>query len=132
VVVSGDTAPCEAVVQLAKGADVLIHECTMPPAGVITTGTFSKPLRSGPNRGTGHTTPVELGRIAKEAGVKKVIATHFGLYTSVPAAIEMAANFFGPRGVGPEVWPAIANEIRQNFDGPIVLATDGLVVRVGS
>ena len=30
VAFSGDTAPCEAVVRLARDADVLIHECTFP------------------------------------------------------------------------------------------------------
>ena len=75
--------------------------------------------------------PAEIGQIAARAGVKKVVATHFGLYTRVPAAIRMAANFFGPEGVGPEVWPAIAAEIERHYDGPVVLAEDALVIRVG-
>lgn len=130
VVVSGDTAPCEAVIELSKGASILVHECTYPPPGLAKSGTFSRPPE-GRGPGTGHTTPIELGKLAAKAGVKKLVATHFGLYTRWPAAIEMTANFFGPEGVGPEVWPAIVGEIRKNYDGPIVIAEDALVIRVG-
>jgi ribonuclease Z len=130
VVVSGDTAPCQAVIDLARDASVLVHECTFPPPGLAKSGTFSRPPE-GRGPGTGHTTPIELGKLAAKAGVKKLVATHFGLYTRWPAAIEMTANFFGPDGVGPEVWPAIVGEIQKNYHGPIVIAEDALALRVG-
>lgn len=129
VVISGDTSPSENVVQLAKGADLLIHECTYPPSGVLSAGAFSHAPKPG-EPSTGHTTPAELGELARRAQVKKLVATHFGPITAVPAAREMSANFFGPRGAGPEVWPAISAEVKKNYPGPLVLAEDALVIRV--
>ena len=68
---SGDTSPCDAMIELARNADVLFHECTFPEAFVefrkkSGVGTFA------------HTPPSDLGRIARDAGVKSLVATHFG------------------------------------------------------
>ncbi|MHA2190965.1 MAG: MBL fold metallo-hydrolase [Candidatus Thorarchaeota archaeon] len=61
VVYTGDTAPCREVVELAKGTDVLIHECNWldgkHPKGV-------------------HTSPSELTRIVEEIVPKKVFLVH--------------------------------------------------------
>ncbi|MHA1904619.1 MAG: MBL fold metallo-hydrolase [Candidatus Thorarchaeota archaeon] len=61
VVYTGDTAPCRDVVELAKGTDVLIHECNWldgkHPIGV-------------------HTSPSELTGIVEEIAPKKVILVH--------------------------------------------------------
>lgn len=54
---SSDTAPCRAVVRLADGADVLIHEAT--------------------GEGPGHSSPEQAGQIAQQAGVKKLYLTHY-------------------------------------------------------
>ena len=60
-VYSSDTAPCKDVINLAKGADVLIHECNwldgQHPEGV-------------------HTTPSQLTEILEESQPHKVILTH--------------------------------------------------------
>ena len=72
--VSGDTAPCEAMVKLAKGVDVLFHECTFPEVFIE--------YRAKGNVGIhAHTPPTDLGKIAQQAGVKKLVATHFGHLT---------------------------------------------------
>ena len=61
LVYTGDTSHCESVTDLAKGADVLIHECNWldgeHPEGM-------------------HTSPSELAVITKETRVKKVILVH--------------------------------------------------------
>jgi len=62
VVYSSDTAPCASVVELAKGADTLIHEATYPERD---RGRFS-----------GHSSASEAGGVAHEAGVRRLILTH--------------------------------------------------------
>ena len=57
VVYSADTAPCQAVVDLAQGADVLVHEA------------------SGDH--PGHSTPAQAGEIAERAGVGTLYLIHY-------------------------------------------------------
>lgn len=59
-VYSGDTDYCHGIVSLAKGADVLLIECSFQDENKI----------------EGHLTPAEAGKIASEAGVGKLILTH--------------------------------------------------------
>jgi len=60
---SSDTAPSKRVAELAKGADVMIHECNWldgeHPTGV-------------------HTSPSELAAVAAECAPSKVVLTHLG------------------------------------------------------
>lgn len=56
VVYSSDTAPCPAIARLAAGADVLVHEAAGPAPG--------------------HTTPEEAARLARRAGVRRLLLTH--------------------------------------------------------
>ncbi|MBI3078131.1 MAG: MBL fold metallo-hydrolase [Deltaproteobacteria bacterium] len=62
VVFSGDTRPCEAVIRLARGADLLIHEAFYPVE------------RSKAN--DYHCPPEDVGRVAAAAGVPRVVLTH--------------------------------------------------------
>jgi ribonuclease BN (tRNA processing enzyme) len=64
VVVSGDTRPSKNLIGLAKGADLLIHECSFPDDMVA----FA--------RTTHHSVPSEVGEVANQAGVKKLVLTH--------------------------------------------------------
>ena len=54
---SGDTAPCDAVIQMAKGCEILIHEST--------------------GEMEGHTSPTEAGMIAETAGVQNLFLIHY-------------------------------------------------------
>lgn len=65
VVYSGDTEPCEAVKELAHGADLLIHESTY--------GYEDKELAAR----SGHSTAREAAILARSAGVKALCLTHF-------------------------------------------------------
>ena len=65
VVYSSDTSPCPSLVALARGADILIHEATFPHA---------KAARA---KADGHTTGVQAGEVAAQAGVKRLILCHF-------------------------------------------------------
>lgn len=63
IVYTSDTAPCQEIIEFAKGVDVLIHECNW---------------LDGDHPGNVHTSPSELRDIAKETGAKKVVLVHLG------------------------------------------------------
>jgi len=64
-VYSCDTSPCPALIALARGADILIHE---------TTFLHSEAARAASD---GHTTGYQAGEVAARAGVKRLILCHF-------------------------------------------------------
>jgi ribonuclease Z len=93
---SSDTRPSEAVVRLARGADLLVHEATFAerdrPAG-------------GPSP---HSSAAEAGQVAARAGVRRLILTHVGApyHDDVTAlATEARAHFAGEVEVAEELRP---------------------------
>jgi len=65
MVYSGDTEPCPELVELAHGADLLIHEAT-----------YADPDRELAKR-SGHSTAREAAKLARAAQVKALCLTHF-------------------------------------------------------
>ena len=61
VVYSGDTGFCDEIVDLARGADLLVLEAAFPEGREV----------------DGHLTPSQAGRIATLAGVERLVLTHF-------------------------------------------------------
>ena len=61
LVYSGDTGFCNDIVDLSKGTDLLILECSFPDGKEV----------------EGHLTPSQAGRIASLAGAKRLLLTHF-------------------------------------------------------
>jgi ribonuclease BN (tRNA processing enzyme) len=105
-VFSGDTTYSDAVVALARGADVLVHEIMYLPAldALIASEPNAKTLRE--HLVASHSTPEQVGRVASEAGVKTLVLSHF-----VPG--------------GPVVDDAVWREaVRPFFDGEIVVGRD--------
>ena len=92
-VYTGDTEYSASVVELARGAHTLLIECTCPE---------DTPL-------PGHLTPSGAARIAREAGVGRVVLTHLS------PAVDNAG---------------LPEEVRKGFDGEILVAEDGLRLRV--
>lgn len=105
LVISGDTTYCPALVELARGADVLVHDACLAPALALQPnplwGDLAERLRHH------HATPAEAARVAREAGVRTLVLTHL------------------LRGVH-EV-PAL-EEARRGFDGEIILGRDLLEI----
>ena len=77
VVISGDTKPSDALIRLARGADVLVHEVLWPAAvdrllaNAYNAAALKKSILSH------HTTAEEVGRVAAEAQVKTLVLSHF-------------------------------------------------------
>lgn len=76
VVVSGDTTPCDGLIRLARGADILVHE-VMRTASIdaLMGATNGKRLRE--HLVASHTDVGDVGRIAAEAGVGRLVLSHF-------------------------------------------------------
>src|SRR5262249_54044793 len=72
VVLSGDTTYAESVVDLARGADVLVHESHM--VDYRPTDPAYAPVWD--RIAAIHSTPEQAGRVAREAGVRRLVVTH--------------------------------------------------------
>jgi ribonuclease BN (tRNA processing enzyme) len=115
VVFTGDTGPSDAVVDLARGADVLVSEVLdleevialmKQTAFAGATDAELKPTID--HQRKEHLTPTEVGRLATQAGVKMVVLTHVG-----PGSDNEADMRVYTQGV------------RDMFDGVVVMSRDG-------
>ena len=124
VVFSGDTAPCDRLIDLAQDCDLLIHECTFPQTAID--------FRSKAGIGTwAHTSPLEFGRIAAESGAKAAVATHFGHFdTCNPVLRKLMAKHMPVEMVGPEMMEEVLGDIRRNYRKTLYLAKDGMRIDV--
>jgi ribonuclease Z len=115
---SGDTAPCEAMVRLSQGADLLIHECTFPEEALR----FRKQVQIGTYA---HTSPTELGILATRAAVKSLVATHFGHFDTTNAVLKKSLAKHMPIDlVGPQFMESVVRDIRKHYAGPLTIAHD--------
>lgn len=61
VAYSGDTDVCSNLIELARGVDLLLLECSHPDESKV----------------AGHLTPTECGKMAQAAGCRHLVLTHF-------------------------------------------------------
>jgi ribonuclease BN (tRNA processing enzyme) len=106
VVFSGDTGPCDNVVRLAQGADILVHE-------VIDVDALAERLHRLPNGDAvrqhlarAHSSPAQVGEIATRAGVKTLVLSHL-----VPGDLEPSE----------EEWE---EDVRPHFAGEVLCGVD--------
>lgn len=89
VVFSADTRPCSALVACAQGADLLIHEAYGLAPVAEEAHTF------------GHSTAADAGIAARDAGVERLLLTHFRASRFVePAHLQKEAAIAFGRPVG--------------------------------
>lgn len=93
LVYSGDTDYCENLIELAADADVFICESALPDEMKV----------------DGHMTPSVAGEIARRAGVKTLVLTHF-----YPECDKVD----------------IAAQCRKSYAGPLILANDMINIKV--
>lgn len=107
VVWSGDTRPCQALIDLARGADFLVQEVMYLPAmeRLIASESNAPTLRA--HLLASHTLAEQAGEIAAAAGVKTLVLSHF-----VPG---------GDASVTDEMWQAAA---AKAFPGKIIVGRD--------
>ncbi len=97
VVFTGDTQPCESVVELARGADVMLCMCW-----------DDQEIMDADGESPGQCGTLGAARMAQAAGVKRLALVHIGPHLSQPGARE--------KGIG---------DVRQIYDGEL-LFTDEL------
>ena len=113
VVISGDTQPSDNLVEVSKGADLLLHEALHPElVGRLQSIAFeSKRLKLAkifqdiPNY---HTTPLEVAQEAQKAGVKAVVLNHIVPPLPLPPMREI-----------------FMKGTSQAYNGPMTIGEDG-------
>jgi ribonuclease BN (tRNA processing enzyme) len=111
IVISGDTAPSDNLIELARGADVLVHDALYPPA-------IDRLVANVPNAPdlkrsilSHHTSAEDAGRVAQAAGVKTLVLSHL-----VPPEDPQVTE---------QMWIDSAS---THFDGRIVVGKDLLEI----
>ena len=112
IVISGDTAPCANLIALARGADILVHEVFADDAVPAEPPEDWEARMRERHRLGAHTPLSEVGRVAAEAEVGRLVLTHF-----LP----------GDDALPGEVWVRGAGE---SFDGEVIPGADLLEVEL--
>jgi ribonuclease BN (tRNA processing enzyme) len=114
IVFSGDTSKSASLVKLAAGADVLVHEI-LNIDGVDASVKETDPGNEALKRHIieAHTPMEEVGQVASEARVKKLVLTHF--VPTGQAAFDK-----------PELW---IQGVRKSYQGEVVVGEDLLEIK---
>ncbi|PYR69788.1 MAG: MBL fold metallo-hydrolase [Acidobacteria bacterium] len=111
IVISGDTAPSDNLVKLARGADVLVHSVMYPPAIDRLVGRVPNAAALKESILAHQTSAQDAGRIAAAAGVKTLVLSHL-----VPADDPQVTD---------QMWIEAA---QSRFVGKVVLGKDLLEI----
>jgi ribonuclease Z len=108
-VYGSDTIPNKWYVEHAKGADIAIHECFLPPTLLVTKQGFD-PLEALTVGTQGHTSPEQFGKVMSLVEPRLAIGYHF-------------YNDF-------DTEPEVRKRARKTYGGPLALAVDYMVFNV--
>jgi ribonuclease BN (tRNA processing enzyme) len=109
-VFSGDTRPSQNLVELARGADIPVHEVIDLHAIDAVVKNEAQATRLRKHLLAAHTPMSEVGRIATEAGVKTLVLNHF-----VP----------GTPPIPDKAWD---DAVKPHFKGRVVVSHDLMVL----
>jgi len=104
--ISGDTRRCDALIEAARGADVLVHEVFVHREMPVIEGVRSAETVA--NVASYHTLSSVVGKIATEAEAGCLLLTHF-----VPPSCDR---------------DALLAEVGRDFSGPVIVGEDLLTV----
>lgn len=108
-VYGSDTIPNKWYIEHAKGADVAVHECFLPPPLLVTKQGFA-PMEALMVGTQGHTSPEQFGKVMSLVKPRLAVGYHF-------------FNDF-------DTEPEVRRRVRKIYDGPLALATDYMVFNV--
>ena len=108
LVISGDTGPCETLIEAAMGCDVLLHDVLLkhelhPTEGVRTQETIDQVASY-------HATAEQVGHIATEAEAKSLFLTHF-----VPTRFDEAK---------------LLSIVEADYQGPVICGQDLMLIDI--
>lgn len=107
IVISGDTAKSDALIELARGADVLVHEVLWVPAVDRIVAALPNALNLKKHIIDSHTSVEDAGRVAEAAGVTTLVLSHL-----VPA---------DDTSITADMWAAAA---QAHFKGRVIVGKD--------
>lgn len=100
VTFSGDTAKSENLIALAKGSDVLVHEAINVRGAKMTEALRAHMLAA-------HVEIQEMGKVAQETGVPKLVLSHISDRVSEPIDVNSWHNW-----------------AKENYDGEVIVGED--------
>jgi ribonuclease BN (tRNA processing enzyme) len=115
VVFSADTAFFPPLAGFAKGAEILVHEAMLEQGVERLVAKTGNGARLKEHLLASHSFAEEAGRIASDAGVKRLVLNHL-----IPA---------DDAEIGEADWVAA---VRKTWAGDLTIARDGLVVELSS
>jgi ribonuclease Z len=107
--ISGDTTYCPALIEAARGADVLLHEVFIHREMPVVAGL--RIAETVANVAAYHTLSDVVGKVAAEAEVGRLVVTHF-----VPPRFDRTA---------------LLAEVGRDFAGPVTIGEDLMEIEVG-
>jgi ribonuclease Z len=108
--ISGDTTYCPALIEAAQGCEMLLHEVLIHRELPVIEG--KRTVETVEAMQAYHTVSDQVGKVAKEAGAGTLVLTHF-----VPPKFDKES---------------LLDEVRRDFDGPIIIGEDLMRLPVSS
>ncbi len=112
VVISGDTTFAPALVEQARGVDLLVHEVAAAAPGLRENAFVKRQFEY-------HSSPESLARTLTQARPKAAVLTHFVLLGS-------------PTNPPPTPYAALAEVRAQGYEGPLTAGVDLMEITIGA